>query len=143
MKDIFANSQRRDLLLEPVATVPDGSSWRQAAEDRETANLRDYWLVIRKHKAVIAACFFGAVIVAAVVVFMMTPIYTARTTLLIERKEPQVVDVKNVLSESLVSGSDDSLLQDAVRTAEKPQPSGADHSRTGPGKKRGSHRERQ
>jgi len=107
MKDIFANSQRRDLLLEPVATVPDGSGWRQAADDRETANLRDYWLVIRKHKAVIAACFFGAVVVAAVVVFMMTPIYTARTTLLIERKDPQVVDVKNVLSESLASGTDE------------------------------------
>ena len=36
--------------------------------------------------------------VAGLVVFTTTPIYTARTTLLIERKEPQVVDVKNVLS---------------------------------------------
>ncbi len=67
--------------------------------------LRDYWLVIRKHKGIIAACFFSALIVAAAVVFTTTPMYIARTTLLIERKEPQVVDVKNVLSESLESAS--------------------------------------
>ncbi len=107
MKDTSSYSQRRELLLEPediVPTVSTVSTWRQVAEDREAASLRDYWRVLRKNKATIAACFFGAVIVAAVVVMMMEPIYTARTTLLIERKEPQVVDVKNVLSESVDSG---------------------------------------
>ena len=34
------------------------------------------------------------------IVFSMTPIYTARATLLIERNEPQVVNIKQVLSES-------------------------------------------
>ena len=67
---------------------------------QQRAGLRDYWLVIRKHKGIIATCFFSALIVAVVVIFTTTPIYTARTTLLIERKEPQVVDVRNVLSES-------------------------------------------
>jgi succinoglycan biosynthesis transport protein ExoP len=76
-------------------------------EISESANLRDYWHVIKKHKAIIATCLFAAVVVAAVIVLMTTPIYTARTTLLIERKEPQVVDVKNVLSESSESDADD------------------------------------
>ena len=67
---------------------------------QQTVSLRDYWLVIRKHTVIVATCFFSALIVAVVVIFTTTPIYTARTTLLIERKEPQVVDVKNVLSES-------------------------------------------
>ncbi len=82
---------------------------------QQAAGLRDYWLVIRKHKGIIATCFFSALIVAAAVVFTTTPMYIARTTLLIERKEPQVVDVKNVLSESLDSASNQSrLLQDPV-----------------------------
>jgi succinoglycan biosynthesis transport protein ExoP len=76
-------------------------------EISESANLRDYWHVIKKHKAIIATCLFAAVVVAAVIVLMTTPIYTARTTLLIERKEPQVVDVKNVLSESPESDDND------------------------------------
>jgi succinoglycan biosynthesis transport protein ExoP len=88
---------------ENSGAAPGGSS----IEVQEGASLRDYWRVLRKHKAIIATCFFGAVIIATVVLVMTTPIYTASTTLLIERKEPRVVDVKNVLSESQESDADD------------------------------------
>ena len=64
-------------------------------------DLRDYWRVITKHSWLIAAFFFGTVLATTLVVLTMTPIYTAETTLLIERKAPQVVDVQQALSESL------------------------------------------
>ena len=46
------------------------------------------------------ACFVAAVMITGLIVFSTTPIYTARATLLIERSEPQVVNIKQVLSES-------------------------------------------
>jgi len=80
-------------------------------DPQENSNLREYWRIFRKHKGIIAASFFGAVAVAALIAFASTPMYTARTTVLIERKEPQVVDVKNVISES-----DESDDQDYYKT---------------------------
>jgi polysaccharide biosynthesis transport protein len=67
----------------------------------DAPNLRDYWHIARKHQWKILACFGTAVVVSMFIVFSMTPIYTARTTLLIERKDPQVVNIKQVLSESV------------------------------------------
>ena len=65
----------------------------------DAPNLRDYWQVARKHQWKILACFGIAVVLSAFIVFSMTPIYTATSTLLIERKDPQVVNIKQVLSE--------------------------------------------
>jgi polysaccharide biosynthesis transport protein len=75
------------------------------AED--AASLRDYGRVVRKHLSLIAACCFGTVLATALVVSMMTPIYTAETSLLIERQTPQVLDMREVLSEPLTSKEDE------------------------------------
>lgn len=66
----------------------------------EAAGLRDYWRVIKKHRWTIAGFLFVAVISAAIFIFATTPLYTAKTTLMIERKDPQVVNIQQVLSES-------------------------------------------
>jgi uncharacterized protein involved in exopolysaccharide biosynthesis len=63
--------------------------------------------VVRKHLSLIAACCFGTVLATALVVSMMTPIYTAETSLLIERQTPQVLDMREVLSEPLTSKEDE------------------------------------
>jgi uncharacterized protein involved in exopolysaccharide biosynthesis len=89
----------------PAAAVPYreneplGSNARRGDID-EAPGLRDYWQVVKKHKWKIAAVFFAAVMITAVIVFSITPIYTARATLLIERQDPQVVNIKQVLSEA-------------------------------------------
>src|SRR6266511_2319698 len=70
-------------------------------EEDQGLDLRDYWRVLRKHSWLIATFFFGTVLATALVVLTMTPIYTAETTLLIERKAPQVLDMQQALSESL------------------------------------------
>jgi capsular exopolysaccharide synthesis family protein len=99
MKEIFPYSRPGTLsVLADSENSP--SNGRLMQEPGEAPNLRDYWQLVRKHKWKIVACFVAAVMIAAVIVFSMTPIYTARATLLIERTEPQVVNIKQVLSES-------------------------------------------
>jgi uncharacterized protein involved in exopolysaccharide biosynthesis len=73
---------------------------QQAADPIEAPSLRDYWQVARKHQRKILVCFGAAVLISAIIAFSTTPTYTARTTLLIERKDSQIVNIKQVLSES-------------------------------------------
>src|SRR3989442_2119988 len=74
---------------------------RSVVEPDEEVQLQDYWRVIRKRLWLIFMTFFGTVLTTVLVTLAMTPIYTAATTLLIERQAPQVLDIREVLSESL------------------------------------------
>jgi succinoglycan biosynthesis transport protein ExoP len=73
----------------------------------DTVSLRDYGRVICKHLWLIAACCGGAMLATTLVVLMTTPIYTAEASLLIERWAPQVLDMREVLSEPLASNEND------------------------------------
>jgi polysaccharide biosynthesis transport protein len=97
MKELSPYSGDRVVLLEPVDSR---SNWRRVEMSADAPNLRDYWQVARKHQWKILACFVFAVVMSALITFSMTPIYTARATLVIERKEPQVVNIQQVISES-------------------------------------------
>jgi len=66
----------------------------------EPLHLWDYWQVIRKYRWIIGACFLLVVLTAAMITFTTTPIYVAETTLLIERKAPKVLDVREVQNEA-------------------------------------------
>src|SRR5712691_70643 len=79
------------------ATVFDGSI---VAGD-EGLDLWNYWRVIWKHPWLIATIFFATVLATAFAVFRTTPLYTAEATLLIERKVPQILDIREVLSEDM------------------------------------------
>ena len=67
----------------------------------EEPHLRDYWRVLHKHKQLIGACVLGVVGLATLVVFLMTPQYTAETTLLVERKAPQALKVEGAQADAL------------------------------------------
>jgi len=99
-KELSPYSEQRVVLLPAEDSTPN---WRRVEMSVDAPNLRDYWQVVRKHIWKIIACFFTGILVSVVVIFSMTPIYTASATLLIERKGPQVVDIKQVLSESVES----------------------------------------
>jgi capsular exopolysaccharide synthesis family protein len=66
----------------------------------EEVHLRDYWRVIKKHQKLILAVFLCTVFACVLFVLTSTPIYTAATTLLIERKAPQAIDIQGALSEA-------------------------------------------
>jgi len=59
----------------------------------------DYWRIIKKRRWLITGVFLVVVLTAALVISIMTPIYTAETTLLIDPVDRQVVNIKQVISE--------------------------------------------
>jgi len=74
-------------------------------EDRAEPGFWDFWRVIRKRRRLIALFFFAVVATVGVGTLLMTPIYTSESMLLIEEKGPQVVDIKQVLTET-IGGTD-------------------------------------
>jgi uncharacterized protein involved in exopolysaccharide biosynthesis len=98
MNELAPSSSR----LSPLSDREDGEVLlKPAIIEEEGYTLRDYWRVIRKHLWLIAVCIFGTVLATALVISVMTPIYTAETTLLIEREAPRVLNIREVLSEPL------------------------------------------
>ena len=99
--------------LSPAAANPEAAFQRpviELVEDAETTEgfvPRDYWRIVKKHSRLVVAFFLGVVFSALAALWMMTPIYTAKTTLLIERNPPRVVDIPQVLSESVAPDEHD------------------------------------
>jgi polysaccharide biosynthesis transport protein len=60
----------------------------------EEPGLREHWLVIRKHLRLVGVLCLGAVGLTGLVVFNLTRVYTAQSTLLIEPQTPAVLDTK-------------------------------------------------
>jgi hypothetical protein len=88
--------------LPPLAHREEAErSMRPPAVEDEAINLRDCWRAIRTHLRLIALLCVGTVLAATLIILLMTPIYTAETTLLIERNTPQVLTIKDVVSEPL------------------------------------------
>jgi polysaccharide biosynthesis transport protein len=104
MRELSPYSKRRGSLAQAAGEDPLAGA--RLADVDEPSSLRAYWTLVRKHRRKIALCVGGAVLGALVIVFSMTPLYTARTTLLIERHGPKVVNVQQVLSETVESASD-------------------------------------
>src|ERR1700757_2376287 len=68
--------------------------------------LRDYWRVIAKRWPVIAIPIICALALAGLIVFSATTMYTAHSTILIERQTPQVLDIRQPGSEDDESDQD-------------------------------------
>lgn len=70
-------------------------------EEDDGLNLRDYWRIIVKHQWLIAGVGGGSILATLLFMLTMTPLYTAETTILIERQSPNVLNIQQALSESL------------------------------------------
>ncbi len=70
-----------------------------SVEDQHDSLLRDYWRVMRRHQWLVLFCAFSLLIGAGLYTFTRTPLYTAKATILIERKPPQVLKVQDARSE--------------------------------------------
>ena len=103
MNEVSPYSSRGTIYIVPDKGQEDPFSRARLVADGDAPNIRDYWQILRKHKWRILGCFFVAVAAATVGVLLATPIYTARSKVVIERKGPQVVNVQQVLSESIES----------------------------------------
>jgi len=74
--------------------------------EQEGPDLRDYLRVIRRHLKLIASIVAGALLLTGLVVLTMTPIYTAKSTILVESQAPRVLDIRELMGE--VPGGDES-----------------------------------
>ena len=74
----------------------DEDTWASSTGARPRAHLREYWVVVRKHRWTIAASFLVAVVSAIVIVFTMVPKYTATARVQIERRNPKIAPVERV-----------------------------------------------
>lgn len=83
-----------------TAQEATGLTPRGSVVANESPHLWDYWQVVRKHRWLVAVCFVAVVLTTMLLTLTMTPIYVAETTLLIERKAPKVLDVREVQVES-------------------------------------------
>src|SRR5919106_6599409 len=62
--------------------------------------LRDYWLMAKRHRWLILSCASVSLIIAALYAFTRTPLYTSETTVLIERRAPQILNLKDARGEA-------------------------------------------
>src|SRR5262245_22949597 len=90
----------------PPAEGDIGTVSEPFAEEREV-RLQDYWNVVRKRGWMISAFLTGVVLATCVGLWLTTPVYIAQATLLIERRTPQVLDMKELFSESPFVGQDE------------------------------------
>lgn len=72
--------------------------------EQQEINLREYWEKIRRRKGTVLSVTLGILILGAFWTFIQKPVYTAKSTLLIE-KEPNILSFDQVLQ--IESGRDD------------------------------------
>ena len=83
-----------------VGDIGSGAIDTAALASDAHPTLWDYWVIIRKHQSLVLALLVLMLTVTGLVVFTMTPVYTAESTLLIERQAPQVLDMKGLTNEA-------------------------------------------
>ena len=71
-----------------------------AVIDDDNPRLREYSRTIRKHRWLILAVVGAVVLVAALKILTMTPIYRAESTILVERNFPKVLAINDLLTEN-------------------------------------------
>jgi succinoglycan biosynthesis transport protein ExoP len=70
------------------------------APHSQEPNLREYWVVIRKHLRSVGAICLAAMGLTGLVVFNLTRVYTAQSILLIAPQTPTVLDIKEPVTET-------------------------------------------
>ena len=83
--------------IEPEARL---LALNQQARVDDGIGLDRCWRVMRRHWRMMIALVLLAMVVAGGAVFLMTPQYTAQSSLLIEPEPPQLLDVKQLISAS-------------------------------------------
>ncbi len=73
----------------------------------DAPDLRDYWVIIRKHERLIGACLLGAIVLTGLIVFNLTLLYTARGMVLLEARTAPLLETKTPDSVPEVSGDHD------------------------------------
>ena len=82
--------------------------WRpERVIDEPAIDLAQYWRLLFKYRFVIAISFIGAIILGVAATLLMTPIYTATTTIQIDRESARILDTDDVApKETMMQGEE-------------------------------------
>jgi polysaccharide biosynthesis transport protein len=72
----------------------------RAVDPEPVLDVRHYWrIIVRKHRGLIASCVLASVVLTGILVLVETPIYKATSLVMIEPRAPQILNMKELLSE--------------------------------------------
>ena len=84
---------------------PEG--WSDGNSAHTAIDLAVYWRLALKHRILILGCFFTVLAIGAALTFLMTPIFTAKATLQIDREAARIFNSQEVTpSESMSQGEE-------------------------------------
>lgn len=82
-------------------------NWAGGGDEPSGFNVAEYWRLAVKHRYLILGTFLAAVVAGVTITLLMTPIYTASTTIQIDREAARVLDVADVSPrESMIQGEE-------------------------------------
>src|SRR6266851_10366084 len=86
-------------------------------EDERSIDLLNYWITVKKHRWMIVSITLAVLVVVAIRVSMMTPLYTADATILLKPGNPQLLGGHNGQPENAASsGQDWDSVEDFLKT---------------------------
>jgi uncharacterized protein involved in exopolysaccharide biosynthesis len=91
------------------AQLPEAySGWDWAAPDKggSSASFLKYWHALIKYRWIALSIFVATLVVGIIATLLMTPIYTASTTLQIERQETKILDVGDMTPTEASTGDE-------------------------------------
>jgi len=68
-------------------------------DDERSIDLLNYWITVKKHRWMILSIATAVVVIVALRVSMMTPLYTADATVLLKPGNPQLLEGHSSASE--------------------------------------------
>ena len=71
-----------------------------AEMDEQEHVLREYWWIIKRYRWLVLSLAFASLLLSALYTFTRTPLFIAKTSVLIERRSPQVLNVHDARSEA-------------------------------------------
>ena len=81
--------------------------WGARGDDQPLVDLASYWRLALKYRFLIIGCFLGALVIGATSTLLMTPVYTAQSTLQIDREAARVFNADDVTpAESMIQGEE-------------------------------------
>ncbi len=87
--------------------VTGEQGWSEQGSDGPRFDLASYWRLALKYRFLIIGCFLGALVIGATLTLLLTPIYTAKATLQIDREAARIIDSEEVTpSENMMQGEE-------------------------------------
>lgn len=86
-------------------------------EDERSLDLLSYWITVKKHRWMIVSITLAALVIVAIRVSMMTPLYTADSTILLKPGNPQLLEGhQGAQGDASTGGNDWDSVEDFLKT---------------------------